>query len=318
MEFSKAHGARKHDFLGNMISNATLPDHRLSFNRFSSRWNGGVLSVEEKIGCYVEGTLFFVVDEEVLKQKEGAGRSYDPKEITVLVDGKEVRAFTYIAIPESTFCKPTQEYLSICTEGRLSLQLDLSPLIDASNDSQNRCKLNDVFVYGTLMRGECRHRIANSRANLLMTLMAETNGLLLDANDYPVLIQDESRPWEVQGELHRFNSAEDIISKLDQVEGFKGYGQPGSLFRRTICSYGLKDGSGSKAWVYVGASDVSNLKELESGCWRTHSGSLDVFLEKLHLIHGIKPTVGNRSSDISEHEVAKNSGKFVSWDDWES
>lgn len=124
---------------------------------------------------------------------------------------------------------------------------------------------NALFVYGTLMRGECRHR---HLGRFRFIAPAVASGTLLDCGDYPALRLDGA--GTVRGELVELGDIADL-RRLDQVEGFHGFASPMSWFRRTLITVRLPSGEARRAWVYAGHSALALARGvIPSGDWRSH------------------------------------------------
>ncbi|QDT56128.1 Gamma-L-glutamyl-butirosin B gamma-glutamyl cyclotransferase [Caulifigura coniformis] len=72
-----------------------------------------------------------------------------------------------------------------------------------------------VFVYGTLKRGDCRHRfMAGSR---FLGIATTAPGFrLYNLGEYPALVEDNSG-GQIEGEVYEVSPA--ILEVLDEVEG---------------------------------------------------------------------------------------------------
>lgn len=86
------------------------------------------------------------------------------------------------------------------------------------------------------------------------------------------------------GEFIRLENMEEILTRLDQIEGFDGYGQSGSLFSRRLTDVHVGEGRVRTAWTYV--KEPPQFGEvIASGCWREHHGVRERFLETLGMVH---------------------------------
>jgi len=145
-----------------------------------------------------------------------------------------------------------------------------------------------LFVYGTLMRGECRaHHI--EKASPTSRLVARCFGLdLYDLGDYPAMhasgestshetIQDRidqlqslvnnERHKAIRGEFIQVENLHDLIRELDEVEGYRE-DQPGdSWYLRAQVVVDLYDGKPRKAWTYL-MGPQPNGPLISSGNWR--------------------------------------------------
>jgi len=203
----------------------------------------------------------------------------------VLVDGEERSVFTYIARQESLFIQPAESYLEICKAGRVEHSLDIEQLNAAAHAAtkgqESPGLLNRVFVYGTLMQGECRHRCVAEQGGIRYENAARVAGSLYDCGNYPML-QLRSEPCntvigqirseisrDVCGEMYEFPDVNAALEVLDGVEGFQNFGNPGSLFRRTLCMCTVENEQPIRAWVYVGGMSDYKHPYILSGNWRS-------------------------------------------------
>lgn len=127
--------------------------------------------------------------------------------------------------------------------------------------------VNALFVYGTLRAGECRHALLR---NVQSIRPARAPGVLLDCGDYPAM-----RPLQagesgfVAGELVEIENLDGLLAELDAVEGYRGPGQPGSLFRRELIEVQVEGGPARTAWVYWGEDAITpDCPVIAGGDWK--------------------------------------------------
>lgn len=89
----------------------------------------------------------------------------------------------------------------------------------------------------------------------------------------------------VQGEFICLNEAKTALRTLDEIEGFRGYGQDGSLYFRTLHRVHVGDHRFRRAWAYQLADLRPDRKLIPSGDWREHLGRREEFLLRLAQIH---------------------------------
>ncbi len=129
--------------------------------------------------------------------------------------------------------------------------------------------MDALFVYGTLMREQCRHHVFPPE-RLLAACPARVAGRLLDLGAFPAMVEHEDpedHGW-VQGELFLVRDLDGLLPLQDQVEGCT----PGSgaLFRRARCS--VETGCiQHEAWVYVLAPGARPGPAIPSASWRFRS-----------------------------------------------
>lgn len=250
---------------------AYLPDVALSFNYLSRNRRCGVLGLVDAVGCLVSGYIFRATARawKLLDKKEGHPNAYRRLAMTALTDdGQHVNVETYRVNPtrECGFVEPSTEYLAICFAGREDLGVETGSLMLAANDKAPQ-PLDALFAYGTIMRGEDRFSIV-AGYGINCALLAETPGSLVLAQDYPGLLPENSGC--MQGDFFRSDDIRSLLMSLDVIEGFLGFGKPGSLFRRSLCMAHVGDGRERLAWVYHICDDA--LPRMPKSDWRLERG----------------------------------------------
>jgi gamma-glutamylcyclotransferase (GGCT)/AIG2-like uncharacterized protein YtfP len=254
------------------VAPAFLPDRRLAFTHRSTTRGGGVLDVPPARGCAVSGVLFRVDGNEtfaLLDRKEGDGHAYRRiVAVTLTEDGGQRTAVTYEVEPRGRghFVAPSPSYFDVVRRGHEEHGLFLEPLVAAARDEEHRGPVAQVFVYGTLRRGEERHA-ALARHRTTGGGVAFAPGTLLDLGPYPGLVPGGPGA-AVVGELYAPPDPGALFTELDTVETFRGFGVPGSLYRRAILSVRRADGEPALAWTYVYAGSRSGSRVIASGDWR--------------------------------------------------
>lgn len=277
------------DFL-KFLSVGYLPDCELVFNHYSFDRKGGVLNLRERTGQLTEGVIFEVSEEgwEILDKKEGAPGCYERRDVTALTpDGEEIEATTYIVPPERCrkgFVAPTEEYLRVVREGLAAFGLSDRALNAAARDETLKWEVDGLFIYGTLQRGERAFALLEPFRPRCI-LLAEASGRLIDRGAYPGMIPPGSDGDRVQGEFVRLRDIGRTLRHLDEYESFRGFGQGGSLFRRTLITVDVGDGRLRQAWCYVLAAHADEGEVILSGDWREHLGRREAFLRQLVAAH---------------------------------
>lgn len=149
--------------------------------------------------------------------------------------------------------------------------------------SESPDKVNNFFVYGTLMRGQRNHNIFEG--NVRTALMARSKGALYDLGSYPAMCLDSSESAIVHGELICLENVSQpyrsIFSRLDCLEGYSGP-QACNLYERRLIEVELYDGHTRLAWTYVMKTQLMNHTSIiDSGCWREHQGQIETFVKKM-------------------------------------
>jgi gamma-glutamylcyclotransferase (GGCT)/AIG2-like uncharacterized protein YtfP len=113
-------------------------------------------------------------------------------------------------------------------------------------------RLRQVFVYGTLKRGQCRERCWPFRPESVEPAWIE--GSLFDLGPYPALREGTDR---VLGEV--WTIAEEhlarTLSELDEVEGYAG--RKDDLYQRVEVEYFTLDGDTGNAYTYRYNGDLT-------------------------------------------------------------
>ncbi len=258
------------------VSTGFIPDTKLVFNYYSFSRQGGTLNIQDCLGHATPGVLFEVSESDlaVLDKKEGAPYCYERiQTIAITPDGYEYDVVTYRVIHENTqeFVQPSKEYLNIVMEGYSAHGLDTSFLISSAQHN-NQCITDKLFVYGTLMQGECRNGVLLSNDAHCIGL-GKTNGTLVDLGSFPGMILSENHGHNpVLGELYQLKYPDRILAILDQIEGFNGFGDSDSLYRRVLIHVTEDGGRKMLAWFYVFNQDIDNYTRLiPSGNWKDRS-----------------------------------------------
>lgn len=276
------------------VTPAYLPDHALSFSVASGNRRGGVLDIVPRRGHVVGGTLFEVddADWDALDRKEGAPKFYERVTRNVIdKHGRWIEADTYavVASRRELYVQPHPDYVKLVAAGRKQFSLCTDGLLAAARNEQPTSAVDSLFVYGTLMRGECRFS-AIRRHQPECILLAATFGRLLNTGSFPGMVISDHERAMVQGEFIRFDAARlaEALSDLDLIEGFDGFNETNPLFRRTLISCDVGDGRIRQAWTYVWAGASDEYATIPSGDWRAHRGCRDRFLRQLAEAHAGK------------------------------
>lgn len=250
--------------LGAEVGPAWLPDYQLVFDTYSSARQGGVANVIPRKGYAVPGMIYKVRRGgwRVLNIKEGAPYFYQKKEITVLPHtGDTAQCMTYLLEPSETYIPPTVRYVMAIAEGCALHQLPVEPLLASAQDKDAPLM---AFVYGTLKRGG---RLHENMSGFEFAGEATVPGRLVNCGWYPGLVEGDAGEV-VHGELYRAKDSrdtEDLVTRLDRIEGFTGYGQP-NLYDRRILTATDAAGRTHPCWAYwwMGSRELPKVNE---GVW---------------------------------------------------
>ena len=252
---------------------AWLPDHALSFGYRSNRHEAGALDVRPLRGSVVPGALLAPSPRgwAALDGKEGVALGAYARRDTeaILPDGTVVPAVVYVVTDarRDVHHAPTGAYLRSVEAGYAAWGHDPAPLRSAAAGGPGASRVDAVFVYGTLLRGESNAHVMHDRP-VRRVLDATVRGALLETGEpYPVMVLDGAST--VHGELVELDDVEARLGPLDALEGFNGFGRPGRLYHRTLVEATTAEGT-RRAWTYVAGETVGRGARIASGSWRVH------------------------------------------------
>ena len=255
------------------ISPCWLPNYSMKFHYFSNSREGGAADViETGRGHAVPGVLFSMNADALraMDQKEGvkAGAYARRKVEVILPNGTFVQALTYCVTEnrrEERFIQPTSKYCSLIENGLKKRKLPIGELKNAIENFTQSYPIENIFVYGTLMKGESRHPTL-SEYSIGEGRLASTDGMLIDLDDYPGMLT--GKEGTVYGEVYQIDQMFPTLKTLDTIEGFYGYESTDSLFTRTIVQIKTERGQ-EWAWTYAyNNHDEENVHVIESGNWK--------------------------------------------------
>lgn len=108
-----------------------------------------------------------------------------------------------------------------------------------------------LFLYGTLMPGECDNEVAPIVKRLRPVGTARVPGRLYDLGEYPGAVVDPSADTSVRGELVELPRNQAVFDALDRYEEFDPLNPSKSLFVRKKARVTLADGRKFESWIYV-------------------------------------------------------------------
>ena len=121
------------------------------------------------------------------------------------------------------------------------------------NGGESRCAASMselVFLYGTLVPGHEPAEMTPVVTRLRRVGPARVKGRLYDFGAYPGAILDESSDSSISGRVFEVPD-KDLLTALDDYEGFDPEDRAGSLFVRVKCPVTLADGRKLECWIYV-------------------------------------------------------------------
>lgn len=262
------------------IANVWLPDMRQVFNYLSPMRGGGVSNLRHRTGQATPGVLFETLPGgwTTLDAREGAPEIYKRLPVVVLAeDGREYKAVTYQVDPgkiEGGFVRPHPDYLAAVREALFDHGLDDRMFNAVSEGFDPPWTVDRLFVYGTLMEGGPRHHILETWGDHTSRGTAQAPGALFDSGkNFPCMVPAEASDTWVTGEIYPLKDPRKAFEMFDIVEGFQGYGNAGSRFRRAITRVKTLDGSRFPAWVFMYAGSTSGMARIASGNWKKPTGA---------------------------------------------
>lgn len=234
-----------------------LPDHRINSGRVQGVGEPGPPGITSCIGHAVPGMLF-----EWPSQDPNASASdmLHPLirwggEVSVIAgNGNEVRAI---------ICCLPNERQGVAMDDLPILPHPASEPEPAAGFQGSQVPL--LFVYGTLRRGETRHDQIQEHGGV-WAASGRAPGRLHDHGAFPGMLPEQSAA--TFGEVYRFDDIATALKWLDIIEGFRGYGRSGSLFRRTLIDVQNLMGETMLCWAYAIIEPKGDL--IASGDWVKH------------------------------------------------
>lgn len=124
--------------------------------------------------------------------------------------------------------------------------------------------IDRVFVYGTLRKNESRAGVFPGQEQLFENCHIEGFDLL-HLGGFPGIVPGSGK---VIGEVYSID--EDLLARLDRIEGYCGEPGPQNLYNREIVEVIDENGSVGPAYVYVYNLEGSHRdthEKIESGDW---------------------------------------------------
>jgi len=242
---------------------AYLPDHEAVFG------DAGSLCLRPRRG-YVVGGVFY----ELSTPTEPPSRIHPDQSLSPMValsangDAFSVQLHRAKVVAETT---PEPAVLTSLRDARTRFGLE-TPWLGSADTRQVREPLfTDLFIYGTLMRGECRFKILERDCGIQDIQEATARGRLLDLGAYPGMVEAGHSESSVRGEVCTLRDPEKALGILDEVEEFLGWNRSPSMYERVLISVCRSDGSRQVAWTYRLAEVPSFAQEISGGDWRSRA-----------------------------------------------
>ncbi len=262
-----------------LLEPAWLPDWECAFRLESGSRGGGVLDITPCLGQATPGALFEAGFSawRALDRKEGYPHVYRRREVSVIcADGRERRAQTYCVHParrSADALAPAPGYAELVRGGLVEHGLPTDLLDAAAAGVLAPALIPHVFVYGTLLAGQCREGHMALAGKARKQEAASISGQLENLGAYPGLRLGGMPGARVRGELHfceNLPALQALLSVLDGVEGFHGYDQDDGLYRRTLALARRADGEQQPAWTYRLGDRTPRAPLIGDGDWLAH------------------------------------------------
>ncbi len=128
---------------------------------------------------------------------------------------------------------------------------------------------NQIFVYGTLLRG-----VPSAMAGYLERQgrylgEAELPGYLLDLGSYPGLVYEPDSAAQVYGQVFALDDPAGILAELDRYEGIDPQAPEAGEYRRALLPV-LREGRAVECWAYVYNRPPEGLPRIPGGDYRAY------------------------------------------------
>jgi gamma-glutamylcyclotransferase (GGCT)/AIG2-like uncharacterized protein YtfP len=124
---------------------------------------------------------------------------------------------------------------------------------------------NNLFVYGTLMRG-FEHPMAQLLSRGADFIGEATcRGRLYLVKHYPGLVETDEPTDIVFGEVYRLRARDELLREFDMYEACGADFPEPTQYVRKMLEVALNDGAASEAWTYIYNWPVAHLPRIASG-----------------------------------------------------
>ena len=125
-----------------------------------------------------------------------------------------------------------------------------------------------IFVYGTLMAGFDRRKRAGIDTRMRFVGRGWIQAVLYDLGLFPAAVPAPDR--RVAGELYEVVDDPSVLTKLDEIEGYRPNEPDTSLYIRALTTVTLESGAVHTAWVYFYNAPLGQGQRIESGDYLDH------------------------------------------------
>jgi gamma-glutamylcyclotransferase (GGCT)/AIG2-like uncharacterized protein YtfP len=131
-----------------------------------------------------------------------------------------------------------------------------------------------LFSYGTLQPRHAPAEIAATVRRLRRVGKGSVRGRLYDLGEYPGAVLSRNGPLVV-GQVFELPDDPEILSRLDEYEGFDPARPKGSLFLRKRCLVKLQNGKKLLCWMYTYNRAPGAAPAVGNGDYSKHRHSTD-------------------------------------------
>ncbi len=126
-----------------------------------------------------------------------------------------------------------------------------------------------VFFYGTLMTGfDRRQRAGIDERKLVYLGRGYIRAALFDLGIYPAAVPDpDGRVW---GEVYRMLDPGEVLTMLDNIEGYCPEEPDASLYTRVEIPIVLENGDVESGWAYFYNAPLGRAERIASGDYLEH------------------------------------------------
>ena len=120
-----------------------------------------------------------------------------------------------------------------------------------------------AFFYGTLMTGFDRRRRTGIDPKMRFLARGWVQAALFDLGIYPAAVPaQDARVW---GEVFELLDPDDVLTALDEIEGYRLGDPDSSLYIRSLVPVHLPDGTSPPAWAYFYNAPLGKAPRILSG-----------------------------------------------------
>jgi gamma-glutamylcyclotransferase (GGCT)/AIG2-like uncharacterized protein YtfP len=133
----------------------------------------------------------------------------------------------------------------------------------ATRDAKGPTMADLAFFYGTLMTGFDRRRRTGIDPKMRFLARGWVQAALFDLGIYPAAVPaQDARVW---GEVFELLDPDDVLTALDEIEGYRPGDPDSSLYIRSLVPVHLPDGTSPPAWAYFYNAPLGKAPRIQSG-----------------------------------------------------